>query len=91
MLRAAVRGVALKTSTATLQRRLVSDKQGRPRRKSRAVIYVGQTVALAAGHVNVFTSQVTILRSPSEAGDRSFANRYHDGWRQVQNQPAPPG
>ncbi|HLN29953.1 MAG TPA: hypothetical protein VK395_19585 [Gemmataceae bacterium] len=84
-LKSAVRDFAFKTSTATFQRRVLGDKHGRPRRKCRAVIFIGQTVALAARRVNVYISQFTTLRSPYEAIDKNFANRYHDGWRQLQD------
>lgn len=82
-LAAAVKKVALETSTASLRRRVVADKRGSRRDKCRAVVYLGQSVALAGGRVNVFTSQFTVLRIPSEVLDRTFANRYHLGWRQL--------
>jgi hypothetical protein len=78
-LAAAVKKLAVETSTASLQQRLTVDKHGNRRSKCRAVIYVGQTVALAGGRLNVFTSQVSVLRKPSEIPDKVFANRYHVG------------
>jgi hypothetical protein len=78
-LAAAVKKLALETSTPSLQHRLVADKQGNRRNKCRAVIYVGQTVALAGGLLSVFTSQVSVLRRPSEISDKAFANQYHLG------------
>lgn len=82
-LAAAVKKLALDTSTASLQQRLVLDKHGNRRGKCRAVIYVGQTVALAGGRLNVFTSQVSVLRKPPEILDKPFANRYHFGFRHL--------
>jgi hypothetical protein len=83
-LKSAVRDIALKTCTATLQHRLHHDKIGQPRDKCRALIYIGQTVALAAGRINVFFSQFSSLRAPSALLDRDFAKRYHDGWIALQ-------
>jgi hypothetical protein len=80
-LAATVREIAIETSTPAFQRRFAADKNGKLRLKCRAVLYIGQTVALAGGRVEVFTSQVSLLRKPSEVSDRVFANRYHLGWR----------
>ncbi|HEV3298616.1 MAG TPA: hypothetical protein VG055_03205 [Planctomycetaceae bacterium] len=80
-----VKQCAIETTTKSLQRRLARDKDGQPRRKCRAVIYVGQTIALARGSINVFTAQLTSLRSPPEAADRAFATQYHEGWDWLQN------
>ena len=88
LLAARVKQCAMETTTKSLQRRLARDRNGRARQKCRAVIYVGQTVAVAGGQVNVFTAQFTALRSPAEDPDRTFAVRYHDGWIQLQDPPA---
>ena len=82
-LAAAVKRVAVETSTRSLQQRVVSDKHGNRRVKCRAIIYLGQTVARAAGHVHVFTSQISVVRRPAEVTDKIFAERYHVGWRNL--------
>ena len=79
-LAAAVRSVARQTCTRQLQQRLARDKKGRPRLKCRALIFLGQTVALADHRVNVFTAQISVLRKPAEASDREFVNSYATGW-----------
>jgi hypothetical protein len=80
VLAAEVKRVVRETATPTMHKRLVEDKHGNPRRKCRAVVFVGQTVTLAGGRVEVFTSQFSMLRKPAEVPDKVFVNRYHRGW-----------
>lgn len=78
-LKTAVRDVVYETQTAEFRRRWLTDKDGHPRRKCRALLFVGQTIALAAGRVILFSFQYSLLRKPADARDKKFVNRYHRG------------
>lgn len=79
-LAAATRSAVSAVRTAAFQRRFLADKQGRPRKKCRGVLFVAQTVAVAGGRLDLFTRQVSLLRPRPDNSDHEFAHRYFAGW-----------
>lgn len=80
LLARAVRAIALETMTSRFHERFYRDKLNQARTKCRGIIWVAQTVAKTRDRLDLFTAQVSVLRTPSAVGDRVFANRYYMGW-----------